>query len=408
MSGKRPLEGIRILDFSHAAAGPYATMILADLGADVVKIEKPGRGDGARYMGAPMLGPLESDYYVSVNRNKRDILLDLQAEAGRDTALALAEKCDVVIQNFRPGVMDRLGLGFDDIRQRRPGIVYCSISAFGTSGPMASRPANDIIMQSVSGIMGITGELGGGPVRVGAPICDFATGLYGVIGILGALRVRDDHPEGQHIELAMLDSTISLMANYVPSVVALGKKVPRLGRAHAQIVPYQAFECADSAYVMVGAFTQGFWRRLCGAVGHEEWISDPRFATNADRLASRDALVSQLEPIFKEKTRAEWLEVLAEADVPASPVLEIGEALTSEQAVNNGVVLEAGRDGQSCPTAASPIRSVAWHDREVTSPPRMGEHTQEILAELLDLDEGQIRQLLESGAAAGPEAETAR
>jgi len=394
----RPLAGIRVLDFSHAAAGPYATLMLADLGADVIKIEKPGRGDGARYMGKPMLGPLESDYYVSINRNKRGVALNLHTDEGKGLALRLAENSDIVIQNFRPGVMDRLGLGFDDMNRRRPGIIYCSISAFGSSGPLRDRPANDIIMQAVSGLMGITGERDGGPVRIGAPVSDYTTGLYSVVGLLAALRQRDDHPEGQHLEIAMLDASLSLMANYVPSVAGLGVKVPRVGRSHAQIVPYQAFECSDGAYVMVGAFTNGFWRRLCDAVGHPEWPDDERFTTNADRLNQRDVLIPMFEEIFRTRTREEWLTVLDEADVPSSPVLELDEALTSDQARHNQIVQDIGTPENPCPTIRFPVRSTSWPLPESRPSPKIGAHSAEVLRDVLGENDAAIEKLVASGA----------
>lgn len=395
---QRPLAGIRVLDFTHAAAGPFATVMLADLGAEVIKVEKSGRGDGARHMGKPMLGPLESDYYVALNRNKRGVALDLGTEEGRVVALELAEQSDIVVQNFRSGVMERLGLGFEQVSERRPGIVYCSLSAFGAEGPLSDRPANDIIMQAVSGLMGITGEVGGGPVRVGAPISDFSTGLFGMVGILSALHVRDQHPEGQHIEVAMLDSSIALMANYIPAVAGLGETVERRGRTHAQIVPYQAFECSDGTYVMVGAFTNGFWRRLCDAVGHPEWPEDERFATNADRLEHRDVLAPMLEDIFRTRTRAEWMTLLQDADVPASPVLELHESVVSEQAQFNQVIQDVGRGGNPCPTARFPVRSSSWPLAESDAPPRIGEHSADVLRTVLGKDDRDIDRLLETGA----------
>ena len=369
-------------------------MMLADLGAEVIKVEKPGRGDGARHMGKPMIGDLESDYYLALNRNKLGVGLDLSSERGRGLALDLAAECDVVVQNFRPGVMERLGLGFDDVQRRRPGIVYCSISAFGTTGPLAERPANDIIMQAVSGMMGITGEVGGGPVRVGAPISDYSTGMFGLVGVLTALYARNDNPEGQHIEVAMLDSTIAFMANYVPGVAGLGERVPRTGRTHAQIVPYQAFECSDGAYVMVGAFTQGFWRRLATAVGHPEWADDDRFVTNADRLRHRDVLVPMIESIFRTRTREEWLAVLQTADVPASPVLELDEALKSEQAQNNQVVQDVGDGTTYIPTARFPVRSSSWPGAESRTPPRLGADSVSVLADLLKMSGDEIDDLI--------------
>lgn len=399
-----PLHGIRVLDFTHAAAGPFATMLLGDLGAEIIKIEKAGRGDGARHMGEPMLGPLESDYYVALNRNKKALALDLRTPEGRDVALKLAEKCDIVVQNFRPGVMERLGLGFDDIKKRRPGVIYGSVSAFGATGPMSGRPANDIIMQSVSGLMGVTGERGGGPVRVGAPISDYASGLFCLVGLLAALHAREDHPEGQHVEISMLDSSIALMANYIPTVVGMDKRIPRLGRGHAQIVPYQAFECSDDAYVMVGAFTQGFWRRLCDALGHPEWVQDDRFATNAKRLENREVLLPWLNEIFAQRTRDEWLAVLDEADVPNSPVLELNETLQLEQAAVNETVQVIASGDESIHTVRSPVRSGAWPRVDATLPPRIGADSYHVLSEIIGVPDDRIAKLVESSITDTPDA----
>lgn len=392
-----PLDGLRVLDFSHAAAGPFTTMFLADMGAEVFKVEKPGRGDGSRYMGEPLLGPLESDYYLSLNRNKKSVLIDLSRDEGRALARELAAQTDIVVQNFRPGVMERLGLGYDDLRALRTGLVYCSISAFGSSGPWRDRPANDIIMQSVSGMMGITGEVGGGPVRIGAPVSDFATGLFALSGVLASLHVRDSHPEGQHVQIAMLDASIAMMSNYMPSVATMGKRIPRLGRGHAQIVPYQAFLCSDGQYVMVGAFTNGFWRRLCEAVGRPEWIDDPRYESNAARLRHRDELLAKLEELFQERTRDAWLEVLERADVPNSPVLELDDAIRSEQARHNQVVQHVETDGRAVDVIKLPVVSDRWHPRTPSIPPSMGEHTDEVLTKLLGLDQHRIDELDETG-----------
>lgn len=392
-----PLDGLRVLDFTHAAAGPFATMFLADMGADVVKIEKPGRGDGARYMGEPMLGPIDSDYYLALNRNKRSLLVDISLPDGRGLIHDLARESDIVVQNFRPGVVERRGVGYDDLRQLRSKLIYCSISAFGSSGPWRDRPANDIIMQSVSGMMGITGEVGGGPVRIGAPVSDFATGLFALSGILAALHIRDQHPEGQHVEVAMLDASIAMMSNYLPSVATLGRQIPRLGRGHAQIVPYQAFMCSDGQYVMVGAFTQGFWRQLCAALGRPEWITDERYLTNAARLLHRDELLGLLEAQFRTKSRAEWLAILERADVPNSPVLELADAVRSEQAVHNGVVQHIEEDGKVVDVIKLPVVTDSWTLNAPTLPPPMGRHSDEILSKLLGLDQQRIDELVAAG-----------
>ena len=399
-AGPRPLHGLRVLDFTHAAAGPFTTMLLGDLGAEIIKIEKPGSGDGSRSMGSPMpdFPKRNSDYYLSLNRNKRGIALDLARPDGVAVAKRLAGLSDIVVQNFRPGVLDRLGLGYEDLRSLRPALVYCSISAFGTDGPWAERPANDIIMQSVSGLMGITGEVGGGPVRIGAPISDFSTGLFALSGILAALYARDAHPEGQHVEVAMLEASLNLMCNYIPSVAGLGAKVPRLGRSHAQIVPYQAFLCGDGEYLMVGAFTRNFWLNLCRALERMEWTSDPRFATNSARLRHRDLLVGDLEAIFSTQPRGHWLALLEAADVPCSPVLDLHDAICSEQVTHSGSIETISGRHRDVQVVRSPIRVDAWEAVAPTMSPDLGEDTHAILAEL-GLTDDEVDQLIADGVA---------
>ena len=394
MEKLRPLAGIRVLDFSHAAAAPFATMFLGDLGAEVIKIEKPRHGDAIRSMGVPVpsLGAKDSDYYVSLNRNKKGLVVDLALPEGAELGRRLAAQADIVVENFRPQVMQRLGLAFEDLRKLRRGLVYCSISAFGSSGPWSERPANDIIMQSVSGLMSITGEVGGGPVRIGAPISDFSSGLFALSGVLAALFARERFPEGQHIEVAMLDASFSMMANYIPSVTTLGQKVERLGRGHAQIVPYQAFKCADLEYVMVGAFTREFWWNLCRALDREAWIQDPRFATNPARLENRDLLIGELEKIFASRARAEWLDILDAADVPNSPVLELHDAVKSEQARHNRSMLPLGETVQ---VARCPIRAAEWGEDPAAPAPGLGRDTDEVLRSLLGMSTAEIAALAE-------------
>jgi crotonobetainyl-CoA:carnitine CoA-transferase CaiB-like acyl-CoA transferase len=398
-----PFEGIRVLDFSHAAAGPFTTMLLADMGAEVIKIEKPGRGDGARYMGEPMLGPGQSDYYLALNRNKRSLLIDLGTQAGMELAKKIAVQSDIVVQNFRPGVMDRLGLGFDSLAELRRGLIYCSISAFGESGPWRDRPGNDVILQSVSGLMDMTGDDKCGPARIGAPISDFSTGLFSLVGILAALAVRDCHPEGQHIRTSMLSSSIAMMANYVPSVVDLGRRIPRLGRGHAQIVPYQAFACRGGQYAVVGAFTQSFWRCLCKLLGHEEWITDPRFETNAQRLIHRTELLAMLEPIFLTKTRDEWIALLEAADVPCSPLNGLHEVLRTKQALESRIVREVRGEeaNEAVHVVGLPVRCEQWGEETYRMPPRMGQDTAAILSGLLCLSEVEIGALEAAGVIRG-------
>jgi crotonobetainyl-CoA:carnitine CoA-transferase CaiB-like acyl-CoA transferase len=399
-----PLSGLRVLDFSHAAAAPFSSMFLADMGAEVIKLEKIGTGDGARSMGVPMPSPNdnESDYYVALNRNKKNIAIDLSAPEGQEIARSLARQCDVVIQNFRPGVMERLGLGFEDLRKLRPGLVYCSISAFGAAGPWSARPANDIIMQSVSGLMGITGEVGGGPVRIGAPISDFTSGLFALSGVLAALFARAAHPDGQHVEVSMLEASLNLMCNYIPAVASMGFKVPRVGRGHATIVPYQAFRCSDGEFVMVGAFTRGFWERLARAVGHEEWIADPRFSSNGRRLKNREALIGRLEAIFAAKTRAEWIDLLEKADVPVGPVLDLHDAIETEQVKHDKSVVDIGDPEFGCKVVRSPIRVGAWGEAPLNPAPPLGAHSRQLVSSLLGYDDARIAELAVKGVIADP------
>ncbi len=394
----RPLDGIRVLDFSHAAAAPFTTMLLGDLGAEVIKIEKPEHGDGSRSMGVPVpdLGPRQSDYYVSLNRNKQGMVIDLATAEGAALARRLAACSDIVVENFRPQVMDRLGLGFDALSPLRRGLIYCSISAFGATGPLAERPANDIIMQSISGLMSITGEVGGGPVRIGAPIADFSSGLFGLSGILAALHARERFPEGQHVEIAMLDASLNMMCNYIPSVTTLGQKVERLGRGHAQIVPYQAFLCADGEYVMVGAFTREFWRNLCRALGHDDWITDPRFINNPARLANRAILIGELERIFANRPRDEWCAVLDAADVPNSPVLELHEAVRTEQVKHNRAIRSVEQPGRAVDVASCPIKAVQWGTEPCTPAPSLGADTRTVLESLLGMGTAEIDALMQS------------
>ncbi|QXZ10705.1 CoA transferase [Comamonas sp. Y33R10-2] len=392
----KPLAGLRVLDLTHAAAGPFAAMFLADMGAEVLKIEKPKGGDGARTMGVPMPhhGPKDSDYFVSLNRNKKGLIVDLTLPEGVALAKELVKHCDVVLENFRPDVMSRLGLGFDVLKALRPKLVYASISAFGASGPWSKRPANDIIMQSVSGLMGITGEVGGGPVRIGAPISDFSSGLFMLSGVLAALLARDRHPEGQHVQVAMLEASLNMMSNYIPSVVDLGSKVAKLGRGHAQIVPYQAFLCADNEYLMIGAFTREFWQNLCRALDKEEWITDSRFASNPARLAHRAELVGELERIFATRNRDEWAELINAADVPNSPVFELHDAVHSEQVKHMHALMSVGEGEKAVTMVRNPIRVKAWGDFPARPAPTMGADTYQVLKGLLGKGDAEIDALV--------------
>jgi crotonobetainyl-CoA:carnitine CoA-transferase CaiB-like acyl-CoA transferase len=398
MSARAPLDGLRVLDFSRVASGPFATMFMADLGADVVKIERPGVGDETRSLGFMLPGAPagNTDYFMSMNRRKRSLALDITDPEGRRVARELAAQSDIVIENFRPGVADRLGIGFDDLAVLRRNLVYVSISGFGPDGPMAHQPANDIMMQSLSGLMGVTGERGGAPVKVGSSICDLATGLFALSATLAAVTIRQDRPDGQHVHVPMLDASIAMLGNMITSVAA-GVSFPRAGRRHPQIVSYSSMRCSDDNYVTVGAFSQTFWRRLCVLMGHEDWLDDPRMATNSTRLQHRDYLESEMDAIFATKTRDEWVELLEGADIPCAPVLGLDEAVNTEQALHNGVIQRMSKDGVEIGVIRNPVRCDQWDVSEPTFPPRLGQDSADVLRDVLGYDEPEVNKLLESG-----------
>jgi crotonobetainyl-CoA:carnitine CoA-transferase CaiB-like acyl-CoA transferase len=404
MTAQAPLDGFRVLDFSRVASGPFATMFMADLGAEVVKVERPGVGDETRSLGLMLPGAPagNTDYYMSMNRRKRSLALDLTSSQGVKIARELASISDIVIENFRPRVADRLGIGFSDLAALRPNLVYTSISGFGPDGPMADRPANDIMMQSLSGLMGATGERGGAPVKVGSSICDLATGLFALSGTLAAVAIRADRPEGQHVQVPMLDASIAMLGNMITSVAA-GVRFPRVGRSHPQIVSYASMRCSDDKYVTVGAFSQTFWKRLCMLLGHDEWLDDPRLATNATRLRHRKYLDDEMERIFATKTRPEWVALLEAADIPCAPVLDLDEAIATEQAVHNGIIQRLSKDGVEIGVIRNPIRSEQWTITPPSFPPRLGEDSGSVLRDLLGLDEPEIAELIESGVIAIPD-----
>jgi crotonobetainyl-CoA:carnitine CoA-transferase CaiB-like acyl-CoA transferase len=376
-----PLAGIRVLDFTHALAGPYCTMFLADLGADVLKVEHPRRGDGTRHMGKPLFGDLETDYFASLNRGKRSVGLNLKHEEDRDQVLSLVEEADVLIHNYRPGVMERLGLSYEDCKQRRSDLIYAAISGFGEAGPLRDRGANDITVQAMGGLMSTTGERDGAPLRLGVSVVDATTGLFALSGVQAALFHREKTGEGQRVHVSMLAAATALLANYVPGVLGTGEEIKPAGRAHAQLVPYQAFEASDGKFVIVGAFTQGFWRQLAELLGMSELVDDERFKTNADRIANRDVLVPMLEAEFATKTRDEWMPILEATDIPVAPVLTVAEALRQPQVDEIGAIARLTRadDGAEVQMTGLPIDLSVTPGQPHGFPPRLGEHTEEVL-----------------------------
>jgi len=371
-----PLEGIRVVDFSRVLAGPYATMVLADLGADVVKVEHPSGGDETRSWGPPFAGG-EAAYFLSVNRSKRSLALDLKAPEGRELALELCARADAVIENFRPGGAARLGLDYDAVRARRPDVVYCTISGFGLREP-TGRPGYDFTVQAESGLMAITGEPDGAPTKVGVALVDVLTGLNAAAAILAALHRRDTTGEGDRIELSLLDSTFAALVNVAQNALLTGDEPGRYGNAHPSIVPYEPFQ-AEDGWLAVAAANDGLYARLCAAIERPDLASDERYATNEARVRNRAALVAELAEVFAQRSTDEWVELLLAAGIPAGKIRGVGEALRAAETATTTV---------SHPTAgrlelvAPPFSLLRAGVREPGPPPLLGEHTAEVLAEL--------------------------
>ena len=379
-----PLSGVRVVDLTRILAGPYATMLLSDLGAEVVKIERPDGGDDTRGWGPPWVPGAggASAYFTAVNRNKLSCTLDLKAAAGREILWRLVERSDVVISNFRPGVLDRLGFGWEAVRARAPRVVYAVINGYGAEGPAAAKPSFDVIVQGESGVMDLTGQPEGPPTRVGISLGDETAGLLAVQGILVALLVRERTGRGQLVEIALHDGLLSLLTFQAQNWWAGGKAPTRIGNAHPSIVPYQTVPTADG-WMNVGVGNERQWRRFCEAIGRPEWIDEPRFRTNADRLVHREELVPMIEAIFRERTTAEWMTKLSEVDVPCGRIRPVAEALDSPEARQRGMIVDVeGSDGAPLPLLGPAVKLSASPARIRRRPPKLGEHTEEVLEEL--------------------------
>jgi crotonobetainyl-CoA:carnitine CoA-transferase CaiB-like acyl-CoA transferase len=370
-----PLHGVRVVDLSRVLAGPYATMVLADLGADVVKVERPGAGDETRSWGPPFIGS-ESAYFISVNRSKRSFAVDVQHPEGREIVLDLCATADAVIENFRPGVAARLQLDETTVRQRNPRVVYCSITGFGDRQP-ADRAGYDFIVQAESGLMSITGTPAGPPMKVGVALLDVVAGLNAAVAMLAALRRREFSGEGEHVQVSLLDAALASLANVGQAALVEGREPPRWGNAHPSIVPYQPFHASDGL-VAVGAANDRLFNRLCAVLGCAELAADPRFATNASRVGRREELVELLEPFFTSRTADEWVDVLTSAGVPAGKVRGVLDALRTA----NQTTVVAHPTAGDIELTAPPFQLSSASLAPVKSPPLLGEHTRAILSEL--------------------------
>lgn len=398
-----PLAGLRVLDLSRILAGPVCTQLLADLGADVVKIERPGAGDDTRQWGPPFAdqgGP--SGYYLSCNRGKRSLALDLAHPDSRPVLDDLIRRADALVENFLPDSLARLGLLPERLAELNPRLVSCSISGYGRSGPLAAVPGYDLMMQASAGLMSITGEPDGMPMKVGVAITDVITGLYGAVSVLAGLygRARGGRDAGMAFDLALADCTLASLVNVAQSALLTGQRPVRYGNAHPQIVPYEAFATSDGTLVLaVGADRQ--WQRFCQAIERPDWAADPRFATNPLRVRHREALVELLRPVFLARTTRDWQSLLAEAEVPHSPVLALDQVLAMPQVAARQMVQETQDSaGRRYKLLGSPVH---WQDeppRAAQAPPALGEHTDQVLAEWLGYDAPRIATLRQAGACA--------
>ncbi|MFF0461804.1 CaiB/BaiF CoA transferase family protein [Streptomyces mexicanus] len=374
------LHGIRVLDLSRILSGPLATMVLADLGADVVKVEDTKDGDDTRQWGPPFQGT-EAAYFLAANRNKRGVCVDLKTDRGREFVLRLAERADVLVENFRPGTAARLGLGYDELSARNPGLVYASISGYGQTGPWAARPGYDAIAQAQSGMMSITGERGGPPMRPGVATADIGAGMWAVIGILAALHARRATGRGQHVDVSLLDGQLAWLTYVAGGYFATGDTPGPHGSAHPTIVPYQALATADG-HLMVAAGNDRLWRRFAEVIGEPQLADDPRFATNPDRVRHRDALVPLLEAALTRRSGAAWAEALDAAGVPCAPISTVDQALSSPQALAREMVCVLRHPtAGDLRTVGSPLKLSATPARIRTAPPLLGQHTDDVLAE---------------------------
>ena len=378
----KALEGIRVLDLTRALAGPFCTLMLGDNGADVIKIEIPGSGDDTRKWGPPFIGN-ESAYFLSINRNKRSLTLNLQDPKAQDVFMKLAKDSDVVVENFTPGVMDRFGLGYEAVKAVNPNVVYCSISGFGQDGPYRSRPAYDQIMQGVGGLMSITGEPDGEPQKIGIAVTDIGAGMWSAFAITTALHHRDKTGEGQYIDISMLDAQVAWLTYQAAFFFANDEPPKRMGAAHPTLVPYQAFMCSDGKYINVAVGSERIWERFCQGMGREDLKDHPAYSVNSVRVAHRGAIVSMLQEIFLTRPVSEWVEDLQAANVPCGPINDLADVFADPQVLARDMLQEMPH-----PTLGTikqtglPIkfsRTPGGLDRH---PPLLGEHNQEILSSL--------------------------
>ena len=391
-SHRGPLDGIRVLDLTRVLAGPYCTMFLGDLGAEVVKVEQPGVGDDTRGWGPPFTGG-ESAYFLCVNRNKKSVTVDLKSQEGVALLRRLADRADVLIENFRPGAMERLDLGEKDLRATNPRLIYASLSGFGADGPMSDAPGYDLIVQAWGGLMSITGQADGEPSKVGVAIIDLVAGLMLGKSIAAALFAREKLGVGQKIDTSLLEAEVACLINVGSNYLVEGNIPRRWGNAHPSIVPYQSFKTADG-YLVIGVASEGIWRRFCQAIGRAEWADDSRFEKNSNRVENRSLLIGLLAEMFLSHSTDEWLKLLNSAEVPCAPVQTVDQVFKAPQVLHREMLVQVEH-----PTAGPvrmagiPVKFSATPASVRLPPPLLGQHNEEVLESWLGMNNEEISEL---------------
>jgi len=394
-----PLKGLKVFDLTRVLAGPTCAQMLGDLGADVIKIERPGAGDDTRGFAPPyMPNTKESAYFVGVNRNKQSVTLDISQKEGQAIAKKLIAECDILVENFKVGALAKYGLGYEELHKEFPRLIYCSITGFGQTGPYAPRPGYDALIQAMGGVMSLTGEPDGMPQKVGVPVADLFAGLYGCIGILAALRHRDATGQGQQIDIGMLDTHVAWLANQGMNYLATGENPPRLGNQHPNIVPYQVFPTKDG-HIVLSIGNDPTFERFCKSFGIEHLLADERFATNAARVSNRQLVTDTLTPTMQTRNTAEWIEKLEALKIGCGPIYKLNEVFANEHVQARGMLVNmphaATPDGVR--VIANPVKLSETPPDYRIPPPVLGEHTDKILGERLGLDKAALAALREKG-----------
>jgi len=393
-----PLSGLRVLDLTRVLAGPTCTQMLGDLGAEVIKIERPEAGDDTRGFAPPFVpNTKESAYFVGVNRNKKSVTLDIAKPEGQAIILKLLEHCDILVENFKVGALAKYGLGYEQLAKTHPRLIYCSITGFGQTGPYAPRPGYDALIQAMGGVMSLTGEPNGSPQKVGVPVADLFAGLYGCIGILAAVNHRNNTGQGQQIDIGMLDTHVAWLANQGMNYLATGENPPRLGNQHPNIAPYQEFPTKDG-YIILAVGNDPTFERFCKAFGQAALLADPRFATNPIRVQNRQLVTDTLTPVMKSKTTAEWIEALEALKIGCGPINTLEQVFADPHVQAREMVVEmAHGSGETVKVIANPVKLSATPPSYRSAPPVLGEHTQGVLTDVLKMSAADIASLKEKG-----------